>query len=843
MAERRRAPQEFEQTQNEAGPRVLTLDSLVGGYNGYTSPDLLTPQFWAASSQVYAGQFGTIRRARWAPIVNEGSLGGIATGQRISSMFSYAVPGSLPVTLFDPQPTSGSVPNPFGVLTGAGTFLFAGTDNVNTIPVSNFNGPFMRLMLSPAMILQANGIVRTKLAQPTGSIIGNYDLWGIDAPDASPGITLNAGTTGNIVAATGAARLSNIVTITATAALPANLVVGAYVNIAGVTDTTFDSAAGVAFQILNVAGLTFTYAQVGQNATSGSGTFTVQITKTIGRSYQWAWENANTDHVSAPSPASQFVKYGNQTGTIDCIQPGTVQTFASTTVTGTNTAFSPAWVGRVLWIENLGGSGFTDFIVSVTSPTSLTLKNNPPNAVTGKRFQVIDPQSTHVRLYATADGQPVYFLTGRNAFSAGGGILSTSGLEFSDTANSEPPNPPFTSEITQIYNVPPPIGSFLQDYQGRVLIYGVAANLQTFFYSNIEATVVGQPLESFSPLNTVVLPIGDGQLNGMANLPTGLIQWSNRQDMFKLTGLLSDNTIANSAQLGATIQRLPYKIGCASPYATAVTPLGAIWLSSDREVWLFTDHYAPKNVGKPVQDVLNRINGTRLGFAKMQFYKRGDRSWLALAIALDSSTFNNKLLLLDLDLLASNGQPSYFTFDMATNAPTWYQFDINCESIVTSYDNNSTNHLFAGDVDLITDVDWQPSYFTIGAEQNIPTPGVTLHAFGNEDPHMIKTFEWMRALTNQIPKNLASQGWAWAVNAFDDDTYVIGVNPLTTNLIPGVDSNSNPLFLEYSPAKFKFGGVRPVKGRRFQICTTFPTGPGFYELRGFEVAYTGIVGR
>jgi hypothetical protein len=232
-----------------------------------------------------------------------------------------------------------------------------------------------------------------------------------------------------------------------------------------------------------------------------------------------------------------------------------------------------------------------------------------------------------------------------------------------------------------------------------------------------------------------------------------------------------------------------------------------------------------------------------MGFARMSFYKRGDRSWLALAVSLDSSTFNNKLLLLDLDLLASNGQPSYFTFDMATNAPTWYQYDVSCEAIATAYDSTSTNHLLASDIDMVRDLDWQPAYYTIGTEQNIPTPGVTLHAFGNEDPHMIKTFEWMRALTNQLPNNLASQGWAWQVNAFDDDRYIIGVNPLTTNLIPGVDSNSNPLFLEYSPAKFKFGGFRPVKGRRFQIGTTFPSTPGLFELRGFEVAYTNIVGR
>lgn len=841
MAQRRRSPGEFEATQSEAGPRILTLDSLVGGYQGYTSPDLLTPQFWAKTSNLYAGQFGAIRRARWAPTVNAAALGGFASGVRMESIQGFYPSNGLPYLIMD---TQNAVFSNSPVVQQVGTSNFQGVSTqLGFTTASLFFGPFMRTAFSNgSLILQANGLVRSKLFFTP--FVFQLELWGIDAPDSSAGITLVAGSTATIQAApTGAVRALNIVTITATAPLPAGMVTGVYVTISGVTDTTFNNGAGTAVQITKTGASTFTFPQIGSPATSGAGTVTLGITKTIGRSYQWAWENQNTSHVSAPSPASQYVKYASQTGTIDLVQPGTVQTTnGSAAIVGTGTSFTSAWVGRFIWVEGVTG-GFLYSIASVTDATHLTLNGVWLSAnIPAGRFQIYDTQSTDVRLYATGDGGSVYFLIARNAFNPTLGNIVSAGLEFNDTANSEPPNPPFSSEITQIYNIPPPIGKFLQDYQGRALVYGVAANLQTFFYSNIEATVVGQPPESFSPLNTVSMPIGDGQLNGMANLPTGLIIWSNRQDMFKLTGLLTDNTVANSIQLGATIQRLPYKIGCGSPYATAVTPLGAIWLSSDREVWLFTDHYAPKNVGKPVQDVLNRINGARLGFARMAYFKRGDRSWLALAIALDSSAFNNKLLLLDLDLLASNGQPSYFTFDMATNAPTWYQYDVNCEAIATAYDANSVSHLFAADIDLITDLDFQDGYFTVTAEQSVPANN-KLHAFGNEDPHMIKTFEWMRVLTNQIPKNLASQGWAFSVDAFDDDAFVIGVNALTTSIIPGVDSNSNPLFLEYSPAKFKFGGVRPVKGRRFQIGCTFPSGPGFYELRGYQVSYTNVVGR
>src|SRR5271154_3311088 len=90
MATSRKRPQgEFEESAGQAGPQTLTLDSLVGGYNGYTSPTLLSPQFWANAAQVYAGQFGAVRRARWAPFFNASASGFTADGTRIVSMFSF----------------------------------------------------------------------------------------------------------------------------------------------------------------------------------------------------------------------------------------------------------------------------------------------------------------------------------------------------------------------------------------------------------------------------------------------------------------------------------------------------------------------------------------------------------------------------------------------------------------------------------------------------------------------------------------------------------------------------------------------------------------------------------
>jgi len=838
---RRRPETEFESTQGTIGTQTLTLQAFTGGFNDYTNPELMSPQFWAGASNVYSGQHQNVRRARWAPIANASSLGAWANGSLITDIFSFVPIGAaFPYLILVNKNTAVlSFPFPYKII-GYGSVAAVTLNTLVLFTAASQLGPWMRFSPLPSYILQTNGLARIKFFY--ASNVFTLEYWGLDTPDASPAITPSAGASSTMAAGT-ATRTSNIATVFSLGVLPGLFAPGNYANVALTGDTSFNTQPGASALITaSVPGTSFSYVNIGPNVAGASsgGTSTVQITKTVGRSYEYAWENANTGHVSAPSPASQYVPYNNQIGTINCIEPGTVSVAGfSTTVVGTNTFFTSAWIGRKIWIDT--GIGVSRFVTAVADATHLSIETSlGGGAVTNANFQIFDAQATHIRLYATGDGGTVYLRIARNAFDPTQ-ALATSGLQFIDTANSEPPNAPFTNEIDQKQNVPPPIGAFLQDYQGRVLVYGVPGALQSFFYSNIESTVVGQPTESFALLNEITLPVGESQLNGMANLPTGLIIWSSKQDMFKLTGTLSDNTVANAQQLGASIQRLPYKIGCASPYATAVTSLGVFWLSSDREVWLFTDHYAPKNVGKPIQNLLNRAQ--RIQFAKMKNYKSGDRNWLALALSLDQSVQNNTLLLLDLDLLASNGQPSYFTFDMATNQPTWYVYNRNCESIEAAFDSVSKNHLLVGEADLITDVDWTDGYYTVTSELSIPNSSLTLHAVGNQDPELIKTGRWMRVTTNQQPKYLSTQGWNWNILAYDDDKYILGINPQTVKLVPGVDSPSQVFGLEYSPAVFRFGGVRSVKGRRFQVQCNFPSGPGFYELRGYQVSYDHVVAR
>lgn len=819
------------------------LSELNLGYNGYTDPRLTNPKMWApGTANVSSGAFGYLQRSRFANIkaVNP------TTGKAIITLKFFALPGLSAYVLAD---INGKL---FSYDTGA-SYMQTQRLNPYVDPSgtgsASLNGPWSREVLQN-IVYEMNGTVKQAGKGANGATI---EGWGLDAPDASPQVGISiAGASQNITAIS---RSNGVVSVTLANPLtvPGSNLVG-MVNVSGNSDTSFNGT----FLVQTGSGTAnLTWNQPGQNVSGGAnGTVDVNITKSVGRSYAYAWENTKTingstfTHVSAPSPSTQFIAYSAQNGVVQLVEQGTITTNGTTTVTGTGTAFTAAWIGRSLWVTTLGSVGR---ITAVASATSLTLAASAVAAAT-QAFQIFDPQSTHLRLYQTADGQATYFRAQRNAFVPSATTLVTAGLQFFDNGNSEPPNSPFTTETSQLNNVPPPIGQFVNEYQGRLCVYGVSGVPQAFFYSNQETTLIGQPQESFAPLNQITLPIANGKINGMLEFPGSLIIWSDKQDMFRLSGLLTDNTFQTAANQGASISRLPYNLGSASPFASDITPLGGIWLTSNGEIWLFTDRYAPRNIGRPVQDILNTITPTNLSLARARYYHTGTRNWWVLSVAANGAAFNNTLLVLDLDLLASNGSPSYFTFDMATNHPSWWVIQpgpVNaqgvttprCDSLETVIEAGGAVRLVTGGVDLIQDADYQTQNSVFGMEIAVNPAPLILHAWGNDTAHTIKRPTFIRFTTNRPPSTLAADGWSFAAQGIDDDFYNFD-SPLTLALTPGVNDTStlggnqnlsggSPF--RHSPELYRIGGVNFVAGRRLKFQVNFPTGPGNFQLNSIQI--------
>lgn len=746
-------------TKQTAPAEIISQCNL--GYNGYTDPTLTKPQMWRQAVNCFSGAFGYIQRCRFANVVwgydpygiePYGVPGYGGTGQPYTSLKYYSIPtvgsyllGDINGQLFSFD-TSASYTktqrlNPYVDPSGAGS--------------ASLNGPWSREVIQN-IAYEMNGTVKSAGRNANAATIEGF---GLDAPDASPQVIL-VNPSPATQAITAISRSNGTVTVTVASTAFLGITGNSQTcNIIGVADTNFNGT----FLVTVASGTTFTYTQLGQNVGSSGGTASIVITKAVGRSYSYAWENANKSHVGAPSPATQYIAYNSQNGSIQLIEPGLLAgSSGSPVITGTNTFFTSAWVGRHLWIPGLGDAGR---VISVASQTSLTLDRNSASNFSGSNdFQVFDPQATHIRLYATADGGATYFRIARNAWNPNTTNFSQCGLQFFDNANSEPPNFPFTSETAQANNLPPPIGKFIRQYQGRPVVFGVTGALQSFFYGNSELTSIGLPQESFAPLNQVTLPIANGQIYGYMEFPGTAIFLSDKQDMFRLSGLLSDNSVSTATQQGATIARLPYNLGSAHPEACIITPLGGLWITSNAELWLYTDRYAPRNIGRPVQDILNSIAPSMLPLARAKYVHANNRNWAVFCVAANQDSKNNTALVLDLDLLASNGSPSYFVFDMATNHPAWWVFKPGpvangaiaprCDSIEVVYENNGLVRVLAGSVDLIQDIDYQQG----GAGTEIPvTASVQLHAWGNDTAPVIKRPTWFRFNTNRDPSVLANE--------------------------------------------------------------------------------------
>src|SRR5579859_750264 len=534
--------------QQSAPSEILTGFNL--GLNVYTDPTQTKPQQWYAANNCFSGAFGFVQRARFANVVSQAQGNWVNQSQPFTTLKYYAVPGLSSYLLADNNGKlfSFDTGNSYALIQRINPYI---DPNGTGASFAQLNGPWSREVLQN-ISYEMNGQVKQsgRLANAAGdtiALVPNCVIgFGLDAPDVSPQVVISAGTTQNI---TNIQRSNGTVTVTLAGAL--TVPGGNGIGMINVTVTVGDTSFAGTFVVLTGSGTaTLTWAQQGQNTAllTPTGTVNTNITKSVGRSYSYAWENANKNHVGAPSPATQFIQYSSQNGVIQCIEQGTVSiSSGSAIVTGVGTAFTSAWVGRYNKID--GDSAFRRVIASVQSPTQLTLITASGTNLGPSVFQIYDPQATHIRLYSSGDGGATYFRVQRNAWNPQQSSMSTTGAFFFDNANSEPPNFPFTTEVSQLYNVPPPVGSFLKEYQQRLLIFGGTIPGQTFFYTNIESTTIGLPQESVAPLNQVTLPIQNANISGMADLPGSLVIWSDKQDMFRLTGLLSDNTPLG---LGAT---------------------------------------------------------------------------------------------------------------------------------------------------------------------------------------------------------------------------------------------------------------------------------------------------
>jgi len=290
-----------------------------------------------------------------------------------------------------------------------GTFTIASTPSNTTFTYSQTGGD-----ASSGSGLAANNTVTWSVNDVAGgnTTVGTITSNGLyTAPAVVPPATTAT------IAASGAVRNTNVVTITTTAAH--GFIVGQTVVIAGVTDTSFNGT----FVISTVPSTTtFTYNQTGTNATSGGGTAS-GTTVTV--------KATSTADTTKSATATVSLDSGIRVGIAPLSATvGLLETFQFlATVTGTtNTAVN--WLvndvaGGNSTVGTISATGLYTAPATLPSPASATIKatstadNSRSAAVTLTLVTASDPTLTAISPTSAAQGtlfQDIY-LTGTNYLS------------------------------------------------------------------------------------------------------------------------------------------------------------------------------------------------------------------------------------------------------------------------------------------------------------------------------------------------------------------------------------------------------------------------------------------
>lgn len=396
----------------------------------------------------------------------------------------------------------------------------------------------------------------------------------------------------------------------------------------------------------------------------------------------------------------------------------------------------------------------------------------------------VDPQDDIAYLFSTEDGGGTYYFNQS--------IAITPLTAFSFTDNTPDANLNF-AVVAPTINNPPPLGLYLANFQGRVIIMNLDNDKQGAAYSGYEWILLGRPEESFPPSNRLRLAIGADDMAGGGGVANGFVFFSKSNQMFFLRGSLQDITTVAPVQITTFLQQLPWNQGCFSHFSIQSTPQGLVWLCSDKTIQIFDGTNEPKCLSTSILPILRTITEGTENNTRSAFFNFLERQWYCLSVAVNGSLYNNQIIVIDLDP------------NPGTNCGIFLS-DLRADDICTVGDANGLNELILDALGImykflalsdtvggISDPITSTSGIMPGYWQSGP--------FGNEDANVIKMFRWIHVVTDQ--KNFKVQ-----------------------TLLIGEDDNFRyPTLLPIGgPAALPSNGKFPVnaKGRRAMYLIQFP---------------------
>src|SRR6266849_8919213 len=261
------------------------------------------------------------------------------------------------------------------VIAGVGDSSFNGTFTVSTVPsTTTFTYAQTGTNATSGGGTVSAGTVKwfvnnVEGGNPASGTISTLGLYTAPSTTPPPATTVN-------ITSTGAVRANNVVTITTTAAH--NLVIGQVATISGVTDASFNGT----FTIASVPSTTtFTFSQVGSNASSGNGTVTTTAVQIKAEAV-------------ADTTKSDTAQLSVESGVVVTISPGSATIGVTQVFPFKATVQNDPNNSGVTWTVQGGTSGSNGTIDSVTGLYTAPGTVPSPAAVTIQAASNLDSTKT-----------------------------------------------------------------------------------------------------------------------------------------------------------------------------------------------------------------------------------------------------------------------------------------------------------------------------------------------------------------------------------------------------------------------------------------------------------------
>lgn len=233
------------------------------------------------------------------------------------------------------------------------------------------------------------------------------------------------------------------------------------------------------------------------------------------------------------------------------------------------------------------------------------------------------PGVDRIVLFATLDGGDIPYLvitSGGDPYTVAN---STATVEINisdilyDTLTPEPD-----------FNYPAPAGAkFAFTWKDRVFLLGFDGSetpMNAIIYSGLESCYIGNPSESYPPLNGIYLPNRAEQAIGGVATQLGALILS-EVDAYLLSGFPTDKTSGPEASTTVSehLEPLTWGLGTKSPRTVVNTPFGTMWLDQNLRVQRWTGSGTPDEIGFPLRTEMAEIDVDSLPAVEAKWYQYG----------------------------------------------------------------------------------------------------------------------------------------------------------------------------------------------------------------------------